>query len=132
VSSQGGPPLLHDFSDRFFFCHSPVKQHSLDDPLITWRSVAANEGLLHPDNLTQRGSGNLLILLTKQGGHVGWVSDCCCYHVAMLFRCRHIVIVVDLTHFLLYVLFTVAWLEPSVGEMEVDERRGYVLCRGSR
>jgi predicted alpha/beta-fold hydrolase len=47
-------------------------QHSLDDPLITWRSVAANEGLLHPNNLTQRGSGNLFILLTKRGGHVGW------------------------------------------------------------
>jgi hypothetical protein len=43
-----------------------------------------------------------------------------------------VVIVVDVTHFLLYVLFTVAWLEPGVGEMEVDERRGYVLCGGSR
>jgi predicted alpha/beta-fold hydrolase len=66
------------FSHRLFslsLLHD--KQHSLDDPLITWRSVAANEGLLHPDNLTQRGSGNLLILLTKQGGHVGWVRDCC-------------------------------------------------------
>jgi predicted alpha/beta-fold hydrolase len=46
--------------------------HSLDDPLIIWKSVAANQGLLHPGNLTRTGSGNLHILLTKRGGHVGW------------------------------------------------------------
>ena len=46
--------------------------HALDDPLVTWRSVAANEGLLHPSNLTVSGSGNLFLLLTKRGGHVGW------------------------------------------------------------
>jgi predicted alpha/beta-fold hydrolase len=72
--------FLTDCSLCLFF---NKKQHSLDDPLITWRSVAANEGLLHPNNLTQRGSGNMLILLTKQGGHVGWVRDCWCYRVAV-------------------------------------------------
>lgn len=46
--------------------------HALDDPLITWRTVAANDGLLHPSNLTQFSSGNLFLLLTKRGGHVGW------------------------------------------------------------
>jgi len=47
--------------------------HSLDDPLITWRTVAANSGLMHPANLTSKtGSGNLFLLLTKRGGHVGW------------------------------------------------------------
>ena len=46
--------------------------HALDDPLVTWKTVAANHGLMHPTNLTKTGSGNLLILLTKQGGHVGW------------------------------------------------------------
>ena len=47
--------------------------HALDDPLVTWRTVAANHGLLHPSNLTNSvKSGNLLILLTKAGGHVGW------------------------------------------------------------
>jgi len=47
--------------------------HALDDPLMTWRTVAANDGLMHPANLTSRtGSGNLFILLTKRGGHVGW------------------------------------------------------------
>jgi predicted alpha/beta-fold hydrolase len=46
--------------------------HALDDPLMTWRSVAANHGLMHPTNLTKTGSGNLFILLTKRGGHVGW------------------------------------------------------------
>ena len=47
--------------------------HALDDPLVTWRTVAANDGLLHPAKLTtQVKSGNLLVLLTKAGGHVGW------------------------------------------------------------
>ena len=46
--------------------------HALDDPLITWRTVAANEGFMHPENLSRSGSGNLILLLTKDGGHVGW------------------------------------------------------------
>jgi predicted alpha/beta-fold hydrolase len=46
--------------------------HALDDPLVTWRTVAANHGLMHPRNITKTGSGNLLVLLTKRGGHVGW------------------------------------------------------------
>jgi hypothetical protein len=46
--------------------------HALDDPLITWRTVASNEGFMHPYNLSKSGSGNLMILLTKAGGHVGW------------------------------------------------------------
>jgi predicted alpha/beta-fold hydrolase len=45
---------------------------ALDDPLITWRTVASNSGVLHPSNLTKTGSGHLLLLLTKRGGHVGW------------------------------------------------------------
>ena len=45
---------------------------ALDDPLITWRATIQNEGFMHPDNLVQSGSGNLLLLLTKKGGHVGW------------------------------------------------------------
>ena len=46
--------------------------HALDDPLLTWRTVANNEGLMRPDNLVQTGNGNLIMLLTKAGGHVGW------------------------------------------------------------
>lgn len=46
--------------------------HALDDPLLTWRTVAANKGFMHPANLTRTGSGNLVLLLTKGGGHVGW------------------------------------------------------------
>ena len=45
---------------------------ALDDPLITWRTVASNAGPMHPENLVQTGSGNLMLLLTKRGGHVGW------------------------------------------------------------
>ena len=46
--------------------------HALDDPLITWQTVAANCGIMHPGNLTKLGSGNLFLLLSKRGGHVGW------------------------------------------------------------
>jgi hypothetical protein len=47
--------------------------HALDDPLVTWRTVGANKGLMHPATLTsQIRTGNLLVLLTKAGGHVGW------------------------------------------------------------
>jgi hypothetical protein len=47
--------------------------HALDDPLISWRTVAANHGLMHPQQLTKWvPNGNLFVLLTKRGGHVGW------------------------------------------------------------
>ena len=45
---------------------------AFDDPLITWRATAQNEGIMHPQNLTKTGTGNLMLLLTKAGGHVGW------------------------------------------------------------
>jgi hypothetical protein len=45
---------------------------ALDDPLITWKATASNEGFMHPENLVRTGSGNLMLLLTKAGGHVGW------------------------------------------------------------
>lgn len=46
--------------------------HSLDDPISTWRTVAANEGFMHPEHLVSTGTGNTLLLLTGTGGHVGW------------------------------------------------------------
>ena len=45
--------------------------HGLDDPLITWRAAASNQGLFHPTNFTKE-NPNLFMLLTKRGGHVGW------------------------------------------------------------
>jgi hypothetical protein len=45
---------------------------ALDDPVSTWRNVAANHGLMHPENLVRTGQGNLVVLLTQKGGHVGW------------------------------------------------------------
>jgi len=41
--------------------------HALDDPLVTWRVVGHN-----PSALVDSGKGNILLLLTKTGGHVGW------------------------------------------------------------
>jgi predicted alpha/beta-fold hydrolase len=46
--------------------------HAFDDPIATWRCNAANKGLMHPENLVRTGQGNLLLLLTQRGGHVGW------------------------------------------------------------
>jgi len=46
--------------------------HSFDDPISTWRTNAGNVGLMHPSNLVRVGNGNVLLLLTKRGGHVGW------------------------------------------------------------
>lgn len=46
--------------------------HAFDDPLVTWRASVQNAGLMHPENLVKTGSGNLMLLLTKAGGHVGW------------------------------------------------------------
>merc|ERR1712008_210240 len=48
-----------------------VVLQALDDPLVTWRAAAANEGLLKPSNLVKTGTGNVILLLTKAGGHVG-------------------------------------------------------------
>jgi predicted alpha/beta-fold hydrolase len=49
-----------------------VVVHAFDDPLITWRSTCQNTGFMHPANLAKTGNGNLMLLLTKAGGHVGW------------------------------------------------------------
>lgn len=46
--------------------------HSFDDPLVTWRATASNKGFMHPENLVKSGNGNVMLLLTKAGGHVGW------------------------------------------------------------
>jgi predicted alpha/beta-fold hydrolase len=48
-----------------------VVLHSFDDPISTWRTVAANQGIMHPRNLV-RAAENLVLLLTEKGGHVGW------------------------------------------------------------
>ncbi len=49
-----------------------VVVQALDDPLVTYRATCQNTGFLHPENLVKSGTGNVLILLTKAGGHVGW------------------------------------------------------------
>lgn len=46
--------------------------HALDDPLVPWTCVAAADGLMHPERLVKTGKGNIMMLLTKSGGHVGW------------------------------------------------------------
>ena len=41
--------------------------HALDDPLVTWRTIGHN-----PAKLVDTGSGHIMMVLTKSGGHVGW------------------------------------------------------------
>lgn len=49
-----------------------VVLQAFDDPLVSWRATCANEGLMNPNNLVKTGNGNLMVILTKAGGHVGW------------------------------------------------------------
>ena len=41
--------------------------HALDDPIITWRTMGHA-----PEKLVRTGSGNIMMILTASGGHVGW------------------------------------------------------------
>lgn len=41
--------------------------HALDDPITSWRTIGHD-----PFALTRSGSGNVIMLLTARGGHVGW------------------------------------------------------------
>lgn len=41
---------------------------ALDDPLVGWRTIGTD----NPKGLVDSGSGNLMLVLTKGGGHVGW------------------------------------------------------------
>ena len=76
MSARGDVPLDVDSDDAISrianvsipFC----VLHALDDPLITWKAVALDEGAMYPSNLVKSGSGFLMLLLTKRGGHVGW------------------------------------------------------------
>ena len=45
-----------------------VVLQALDDPLVGWRTIGTEK----PQELVASGSGNLMLLLTKAGGHVGW------------------------------------------------------------
>jgi predicted alpha/beta-fold hydrolase len=93
VAYNGFRDLIHYYSEMSALGDTSLKQHSLssidsgrihdvtipllvlhamDDPLVTWRTVAAKDGFMHPGNLTRTGTGNLFVLLTKRGGHVGW------------------------------------------------------------
>ena len=55
--------------------------HALDDPLITCKTVTANEGLRHPSNVVNAGCGNVLKLLTKAGNKTrqlaSWSQSSC-------------------------------------------------------
>jgi len=42
--------------------------HALDDPLTAWRTV----GTADPQSLADSGRGNVIVVLTESGGHVGW------------------------------------------------------------
>jgi predicted alpha/beta-fold hydrolase len=77
MSARGDVSLHNDDNDETLSRITNVNipfcvLHALDDPLITWKTVASDEGAMHPSNLVKSGSGNLMLLLTKRGGHVGW------------------------------------------------------------
>lgn len=44
-----------------------VVLQALDDPLVGWRTI----GTENPQGLADSGLGNIMLLLTKAGGHVG-------------------------------------------------------------
>jgi predicted alpha/beta-fold hydrolase len=48
--------------------------HAFDDPISTWRNNAASDPTspLYPSTLVNKVQENLVLLLTKTGGHVGW------------------------------------------------------------
>jgi predicted alpha/beta-fold hydrolase len=69
--SNGRMPMQNN--GKVHNVHIPlVVVHAFDDPLITWRSTCQNTGFMHPENLVKTGKGNLILLLTRGGGHVGW------------------------------------------------------------
>lgn len=43
---------------------------ALDDPLVGWRTIGTN----NPQKLADSGNGNVILLLTKAGGHVVSIS----------------------------------------------------------
>lgn len=49
-----------------------VVVQAFDDPLVTYRATCQNTGFMYPENLVRSGTGYLMLLLTKAGGHVGW------------------------------------------------------------
>ena len=60
-------------SGRIFNVSIPLcVMHAFDDPIATWKGVAANYGFMHPSNMAHSGAGNIVLLLTARGGHVGW------------------------------------------------------------
>eukprot|EP00529_Nitzschia_sp_RCC80_P015451 CAMPEP_0113473284 /NCGR_PEP_ID=MMETSP0014_2-20120614/17966_1 /TAXON_ID=2857 /ORGANISM="Nitzschia sp." /LENGTH=698 /DNA_ID=CAMNT_0000366049 /DNA_START=169 /DNA_END=2265 /DNA_ORIENTATION=- /assembly_acc=CAM_ASM_000159 len=70
---EGGGTLPIDNNGKIHSVSIPmVVVHSFDDPLISWRTTAATDGFMHPNNLVESGQGNLMLLLTNKGGHVGW------------------------------------------------------------
>ena len=56
---------------------------ALDDPLVGWRTIGTND----PQGLVDSGSGNVMLVLTKAGGHV--VRLRFCILALHLFSCDH-------------------------------------------
>lgn len=59
----------------YYFAIPHLVLQSFDDPISSWRTNAANDpsSILYPSNLvTHEQSSNIVLLLTRQGGHLGW------------------------------------------------------------
>lgn len=48
-----------------------VVLQALDDPILSWRTIGTND----LDGLANSGSGNVMLVLTKAGGHVVSCGD---------------------------------------------------------
>ena len=48
--------------------HSYIRTVSVWQPLVGWRTIGTD----NPQSLADSGAGNVMLLLTKAGGHVGW------------------------------------------------------------
>ena len=57
---------------------------ALDDPLVGWRTVGTND----PQGLADSGSGNVMLVLTKAGGHVVSTSMILPINLFTFFLCQ--------------------------------------------
>ena len=74
---------------------------ALDDPLVGWRTIGTND----PQGLADSGAGNILLLLTKAGGHVVSLEP----FFMRAYSCSHRISFLELRHYSV-VLYSLKYL----------------------